>query len=205
MGLGNEDPVSRAGFVLAGGRSSRMGRDKALLEVEGQCLVGRVAAVVREAAGSVTLIADPEKYSKLGYPVYPDRLPDCCPLSGVHTALTVSHADWNLVVACDMPDLNAPFLVRLLETVENAEFDCLLPAGASGRPEPMCAVYHRRSLPAIQRALQGGVRKMLDGLAGLRLEVLHVEGPGPFRNINTPEEWMEYKRVQMDKTRERED
>jgi molybdenum cofactor guanylyltransferase len=195
--------LSRAGFVLAGGRSSRMGRDKALLEVEGQCLAGRVAVVVREAAGSVTLIADPEKYGRLGYPVYPDRILDCGPLGGVYTALTVSDAAWNLVAACDMPDLKAPFLVRLLEAAENADCDCLLPAGPSGRPEPICAIYHIRSLAAIERALKGGVRRMLDGLAGLRLEVLQVEGHGPFRNINTPEEWTEYNRFQLDKTRER--
>jgi molybdopterin-guanine dinucleotide biosynthesis protein A len=99
-----------------------------------------------------------------------------------------------------MPDLTAPFLTRLLQTVENTEYDCLLPAGMSGRPEPLCAVYRRRALPVIRRALEDGVRKVLDGLDGLRVQVLHIEGPGPFRNINTPDEWIEYNRFQTNKT-----
>jgi molybdopterin-guanine dinucleotide biosynthesis protein A len=192
--------MSLAGFVLAGGRSSRMGRDKALLEVEGSLLVCRMAAAVAATAGSVTLIGDPAKYSHLGYPVCPDVYAGSGPLAGIHAALTASGADWNLVVACDMPDVEPAFLRRLLDLAEQSGADCLLPAGESGRPEPLCGVYHRRTRPAIQRALESGVRKVLDGLAGLRVEVVPVGESGPFRNINTPRDWTEYTDSQRNKT-----
>ena len=195
--------MSREGFVLAGGRSSRMGRDKALIEIDGIRLVNRAAQVVNEAAGSATLIGDPEKYGGLGHPVHQDIFTGCGPLAGIHAALSVSRADWNLVLACDMPEVGPAFLIQMLERAEQGRQDCLLPAGESGRPEPLCAVYHRRVLPAIERALNDGVRKVLDGLAGLRVEVFPVSGPGPFRNINTPAEWSEYTRAQTDKTRDR--
>jgi molybdenum cofactor guanylyltransferase len=195
--------LSREGFVLAGGRSSRMGRDKALIEIEGARLVSLAAQVVTAAAGSATLIGDPEKYGGLGYPVHPDIFTGCGPLAGIHAALGVSRADWNLVLACDMPEVTSAFLVQLLERAEQSGPDCLLPGGASGRPEPLCAVYHRRILPALQRALEDGVRKVLDGLAGLQMEVFPVRGPGPFRNLNTPADWSEYTEAQTNKTRAR--
>jgi molybdopterin-guanine dinucleotide biosynthesis protein A len=192
--------MSRTGFVLAGGCSSRMGRDKALLEVEGSLLICRVAEAVTAAAGAVALIGDPAKYSNLGYPVFPDTFRGCGPLAGIHAALAASSADWNLVVACDMPEVEAPFLGRLLDLAKQRGTDCLLPAGESGRPEPLCGVYHRRALPAIQRALESGIRKVLDGLAGLRVEVVPVGESEPFRNINTPRDWTEYTDSQKNKT-----
>ena len=68
------DRQSRAGFVLAGGRSSRMGRDKALLPLDGHTLVDHIAGLVQRAAGNVTLIGPPERYATLGYPVIPDLI-----------------------------------------------------------------------------------------------------------------------------------
>jgi molybdopterin-guanine dinucleotide biosynthesis protein A len=194
--------MTRAGFVLAGGKSSRMGRDKALLEWQGTTLIIRVAEAVKAAAGSVALIGDPAKYGGFGYSVYGDVFPGCGPLGGIRTALTVTRADWNLVVACDMPEVEPAFLRGLLDRAEAVGADCLLPAGESARPEPLCGVYHRRALVAIERALDAGVRKVLDGLAGVRLEVLRVGGGRQFRNINTPEEWTEYKYAQNTKTPE---
>src|ERR1044072_5912258 len=128
--------MSRSGFVLAGGRSSRMGRDKALLEYQGMRLIGRVAAAVKGAAGAVAVIGDPAKYRDFGCSVHPDIFTGCGPLAGIHAALTVTQADWNLVVACDMPDVDASFLRELLDKAEAAGEDCLLPVGESGRPEP---------------------------------------------------------------------
>src|ERR1700737_2946897 len=99
--------MRRSGFVLAGGASSRMGRDKALLAYRETTLVEYVARVVREAVGSVTLIGDPDRYRELGHKVYRDKVSGCGPLGGTHTALSVSATDWNLVVACDMPGISA--------------------------------------------------------------------------------------------------
>ena len=194
--------MSREGFVLAGGRSSRMGRDKALIEIQGIRLVDRAAEAVAAAAGSATLIGDPGKYGGLGYPVHPDIFTGCGPLAGIHAALGVSRSDWNLILACDMPEVEFAFLIQLLERAEQGGNDCLLPAGESGRPEPLCGVYHRRILPAVRRALEHGVRKVLDGLAEVQMEVFRVSGPGPFSNINTPEDWSEYTRAQTNKTRD---
>jgi molybdopterin-guanine dinucleotide biosynthesis protein A len=178
--------------VLAGGKSSRMGRDKALLPFRGVALAAYVAAMVSEAAGSAVLIGDPQKYGHLGYPVIPDRTAGAGPLGGMETALSYTAADWNLILACDMPAISAGFLRALLDAAEGCGGDALLPAGPSGRPEPLCAAYHRRAAPTLRRALDRGVRKITDALAGLDAVPWAVVDPVCFANLNTPEEWVGY-------------
>ena len=178
--------------MLAGGKSSRLGRDKALLPVGGGALAGHVAATVAAAAGSVILIGDPQKYGHLGYTVLPDRKPGSGPLGGIESALSYTAADWNLVLACDMPGISAAFLRGLLEAAERAGADALAPAGPTGRLEPLCAVYHRRCRETLGRALEAGVRKITDALAGLKVARLAVDDAAGFENLNTPEEWDRY-------------
>jgi molybdopterin-guanine dinucleotide biosynthesis protein A len=169
-----------------------MGLDKASLPFHGKTLVEHVAAAVAEAAGSVTLVGAPERYRNLSFPLLADTRTGCGPLAGIHAALAGSKALWNLVVACDMPGIDAPFLKSLLTAAEASEGDCLIPAGPGGRPEPLCAVYHRRCREAIRAALDRNVRKVTDGLAGLRIESWNAPESRWFRNANTPEEWSQY-------------
>jgi len=178
--------------VLAGGQSTRMGRDKALLPFRGGALAAYVAATVAAAAGSAVLIGDPQKYGHLGYPAIPDRTPGAGPLGGIETALSCTAADWNLVLACDMPAVSADFLRELLDAGERCGADALVPAGPSGRLEPLCAVYHRRAAAALRRALDRGVRKVTEALAGLDAAPWPVIDSACFANLNTPEEWVGY-------------
>ena len=182
----------QAGFVLVGGKSSRMGRDKALLPFRGRTLVEHVAETVATAAGCARLVGDPDAYRHFGYPVFPDVIPGCGPLSGIHTALCHTEADWNLIVACDMPEVSAGFLAMLLQRAEHGGADCLMPAGPSGLPEPLCAAYHRRCLEAITRALARDLRKVTEGLAALDTEIWHVPEASVFQNLNTLQEWTRY-------------
>lgn len=157
-----------------------MGRDKALL------MGGSVAEAVREAAGCVTLIGDPERYHALGYPVIPDLWPGEGPLNGIVTALRHTSADANLIVACDMPMISAEFLKELLEEWSGG---VLVPAGPSGRLEPLCAVYGRDARERIELAFAGGARKVTAAFDGLPVRVYRVAEEAHFQNVNTPEEW----------------
>ncbi|MEX2262592.1 MAG: molybdenum cofactor guanylyltransferase [Bryobacteraceae bacterium] len=180
-----------AGFVLVGGRSSRMGRDKALLRYKETTLVKHVAHVVLEAAGSVVLVGRPERYGDLQLPVIADTWEDAGPLGGIHAALKSTTAEWNLIVACDMPALTAPFLRGLLAGLEAAP-DILMPVGPSGKPEPLCAVYHRRSFAAMDAALQKGLRRITEAIAGLVVRYQPCADGSPFANLNTPEQWLSH-------------
>ena len=182
---------STAGFVLTGGRSTRMGRDKALLPIEGSVLVERTAERVRAAAGSVTLIGAPTRYAHLGLPVLPDLVSDgapCGPICGLHTALKTTRADWNLVVACDMPGLTAGFLSELLAAARQLECACLAPQTDSGL-HPLCAVYHRRAADAVEFAIQHKRFKMHDLLKSFGAVSWPVADASLLENVNTPLEW----------------
>ena len=180
-----------SGFVLAGGASTRMGRAKALLPYRGTALVEYVAGAVREAAGGVTLIGDPAQFSHLGLPVLADEVPACGPAGGIYTALLRTVTDWNLILACDMPAVSAAVLRELLEEAEGSAAGCIVAAGPGGWPEPLCAVYHRRCLPVLERAIEEKRLKMRDlvGEMGAHLVTLP---PSAVANVNTPAEWSEF-------------
>jgi molybdenum cofactor guanylyltransferase len=180
--------MSRAGFVLAGGASRRMGRDKALLRVNGVTLVEQIASRVRAAAGSVTLIGSPEKYGHLGFSVVPDEVENCGPLGGLYTALRLTDAEWNVLVACDMPLVNEGFLRGLIEAAEGSDADCVVPE-IDGKIDPLCAVYHARVVHAAESAIHRKLFKMQDFVATLRASYWHVTDPRPLANVNTPAEW----------------
>jgi molybdopterin-guanine dinucleotide biosynthesis protein A len=163
-----------------------MGRDKALLPFRGGLLAGSVARAVGAAAGSVTVVGRSEL---LELPTIPDLYPGEGPLGGILTALAHSEAEWNLVVACDMPGVTAEFLRSLLERAEAAGCDVLMPHGPSGHPEPLCAVYRSGARGTIEGHFGRGVRKVTAALEGLRVEAWAVSQVAHFENVNTPEEW----------------
>lgn len=180
--------MRHTGFVLVGGKSSRMGRDKALLPWNGTTLAQHMAKVVAEAAGSAALIGDSAHYRSLGYPVFPDRFPGHGPISGIATALAISPAEWSLITACDMPILTAGTLRLLLDETAVTDRKCIIPLGPTG-PEPSCAVYHRECLPALEAAISEARFRMRDVVT--ELDARYVAGIDPhcFANLNTPEDF----------------
>jgi molybdopterin-guanine dinucleotide biosynthesis protein A len=182
-----------SGFVLAGGASSRMGRDKALLAYRETTLVEYIAQVVLDAVGSVCVIGDPDRYAQVGSAVYQDQIPGCGPLGGIYTALTVSETDWNLIVACDMPGVSARALKALTNPEAKSGHDCVMALGPKGEPEPLCAVYHRRCLAVLQRAIREKRFKMRDLVPELKTELRPLEATA-LANVNTPAEWAEFEK-----------
>jgi molybdopterin-guanine dinucleotide biosynthesis protein A len=185
---------SRAGFVLVGGASSRMGRDKALLEFEGSTVAARIAECVRSVAGNVTLIGPPERYRQLGYNIIPDRVNGFGPIGGVYTALESTHSEWNLIVACDMPFITPRLLEELFADAESgpSTADVIVPESNTGdgmRLDPLCAVYQRRCGIAARRAIDRKMVRMQDFFSKLRLRRHPVADAAPLANLNTPAEW----------------
>lgn len=163
-----------------------MGRDKAQLPFRGGTLSDAVASAVREAAGSAVLVGNPA----LGG--IPDRYPGEGPLGGILTALEHTSSEWNLIVACDLPEITPAFLRRLVETAEAKECDALLPFGPGGRAEPLCAVYRRSVREPLERRFRAGTRKVTMALEGLGVYWFETREALQFQNVNTPEDWSDY-------------
>jgi molybdopterin-guanine dinucleotide biosynthesis protein A len=171
-----------------------MGRDKAMLPFRGGPLAEAIGRAVEEAAGCVVLVGTPERYSALPWPAIPDLYPGEGPLGGLLTALVHTSADWNVMVACDMPGVSAAFLREMLTVAQASDADILAPCPAPGKPEPLCAIYHARVRSAMEKAFARGVRKVSAAWEGLQVVNWLVPEISHFRNINTPEDWTAYAR-----------
>ena len=180
-----------AGFILAGGQSSRMGRDKALLEIAGVPLLVCTARLLEPRVAGVTVIGPPERYAALGLRVVPDDRAGLGPLGGIATALRISSSEWNLVLGCDLPYLTGEWLDWLIAHARASPADAVVPESARGL-EPLCAIYRTRCAPALAATLARGVRKASDAVATLATEKVtaaewgaFVAGGRLFRNMNT--------------------
>jgi molybdopterin-guanine dinucleotide biosynthesis protein A len=186
-----------AGFVLAGGESVRMGREKALLELGGVPIVVRTARLLEALAGPPSVIGPPERLSGLGLRVVMDDWPGLGPLGGIATALRHADKPWSIILSCDLPYLSGKWLEFLIGRALLSPADALLPQNDGG-PEPLCAMYHKRCEATVAAALARGVRKVTDGIAGLTIAYI----PAPewkafdsegrlFKNMNTPSDYEE--------------
>lgn len=150
------------GFILAGGRSTRMGRDKALLLYVGRPLIAHAVALLK-AAGLAPHIVGPRPDLTNYAPVMEDLHPGCGPLGGIEAALTKSSSDWNVFIPVDLPLLPQIFLNYLQERAAITGASATIPTLA-GRSQPLCAVYHRSLLPGIAQALEAGEYTVVHGI-----------------------------------------
>lgn len=179
-------------LILAGGRSRRMGRDKAWLEVAGRPLLGRQIELVRELAPDKVFISGRAgaDYSAFGCEVLLDLYPEAGPLAGVERGLATAAAPLLLVLAVDLPRMTVEFLQRLLQ-------ECRAETGVvpemRGRLEPAAAVYPRRAQAFAEERLRAGRNGLQDFAAavehagGLRRHPVTSAEEGLFFNWNSPE------------------
>ena len=140
------------GAVLAGGKSVRFGKNKALQELRGKRFIERAVESLRPFCDPVMVIAnDLELYLDLGVTLVRDIIPRQGPLGGIYTALLFSSEDWVLVKATDMPFLVPELAAMLIGAKEG--FDAVVPM-LGDYYEPLLALYNRRCLPPIVRQLE---------------------------------------------------
>jgi molybdenum cofactor guanylyltransferase len=195
-----------AGYILAGGGSTRFGRDKALAEVGGTPMLERMIELLRRVPMHVTVIASPGKYAACGAQIVQDQWPGEGPLGGIITALedaaqSVARPEWNLMVSCDMPFLTREWLVFLSERAAKSKAQVVLPYSAHG-PEPLCAFYRTDAAGALRAVFETGVRKVTEGLKHVATEVLdeadwkRFDSAGRlFWNMNTAADYEEARRI----------
>ena len=181
------------GFVLAGGRSARMGTDKAFLELKGRTLLERAISLVQAASSEVVIVGDPNKFSGYGR-VVEDIYTGRGPLAGIHAALLHSSAELNLILAVDLPFVSTELLNFLFACAENTAAVVTVPRTARGF-QPLCAVYRPPFSAAAEQALKAGNNKIDAVFAGLTLRVIEESellaagfSENAFANLNTPED-----------------
>lgn len=183
-----------SGFVTAGGRSSRMGRDKAWLELDGQLMIERVIAAIKPVTADVSIIANSPEYNRLGLPVYHDTQTGIGPLEAIRAALANASLPRVLLVGCDLPFVTAELFSFLLSI--KGDYQAIVPVGADERLEPLCAVYSTDALSYVTRLIESGGRKVSLLFEQIRTRLVNFDEighlPGAelfFENVNTPEEY----------------
>jgi molybdopterin-guanine dinucleotide biosynthesis protein A len=182
-----------AGFVLAGGQSTRMGRDKAFLELGGRTLLARALSLAGTVAEPVRIVGVSESFLAHGR-VVEDVFPGRGPLGGIHAALRSSAAELNLMLAVDLPSVEPRFLAYLVNAARQSSAVVTLPHAAGGW-QPLCAVYRREFRTIAEQSLREGSNRIDRLLVRVEIRVIaeeELEGGGfsstIFRNLNTPEE-----------------
>ena len=171
-------------FVLAGGESSRMGRDKALLVLPtGETLLDRALRLAKSVSDTVRLVAPNARYSEIaGVPVVEDIYPACGPLAGIHAALSASATELNLVLGVDCP-LVTPELLRFLVRIAASTDKLATVPRVAGHLHNVCAVYRREFAKIAEKILAGSAavgRTAASGTGkrrGTRIDGLFTEVP----------------------------
>jgi len=184
-------------FILAGGKSTRMGTDKAFVPLDGRTLLARALDLARQLTSDVRIVGDREKFAPFA-PVVEDIFPGCGPLGGIHAALRSSQSDLNVILAVDTPFVSLALLQHLITRARKTPSAAVTVPRASGGWQPLCAVYRREFADAAEQALTQG-RYKIDALFDdgntqvIAEEELQSSGFSPriFRNLNTPQELSE--------------
>lgn len=163
---------NRAGYVLAGGRSSRFGRNKAFEDVDGKPMVLHVADRIRSVVDSVALVGPAITYGDLGLRVVEDSVEGFGPVAGILAAVEDSAAPRILVVACDLPNIRPPFLEMLFRRAESSSVDAVIPLASDGREQPLCAVYDKSMIEPLRQAVEGGTAKVTAAIRGANVAYL---------------------------------
>src|SRR2546423_9692166 len=181
-------------FVLAGGKSTRMGKDKAFLEFKGRILLARALELAAAAGQEVRIVGDSRKFAAFGR-VVEDIYREHGPLAGIHAALESSATDLNLMLAVDLPFVQPNFLKYLITVAKETPALVTVPNAGDGL-QPLCAVYRREFAKVAEQSLARGENKIDPLFAEVESRLLGPEELSQmgffiqmFRNLNTPKEF----------------
>jgi len=186
--------IAVTAFILAGGKSTRMGTDKAFMTLNGRSLLERMLDLGRSVTPDVRIIGNAQKFAPFA-PTVEDVFRDCGPLGGIHAALRASSSELNLILAVDLPFVSPALLQYLITRAQSAPAASATVPDAAGGWQPLCAVYRREFADAAESALRAGrykIDELFDVVQTQRIEEgeLASAGLSPelFQNLNTREE-----------------
>jgi len=181
------------GVILAGGKNSRMGSNKALLQIQGKTFIEHIAETLRQIVPEVIVIADQrEEFEFLALPIYPDIYKDCGPLAGLHSSFMNTDIPAILAVTCDMPLVEASLLSTLLNSPPDHDA-ALFSTDEFIHPFP--GLYRRTCLPRLEQNLEAkkysviGLIRTLNVITYPILPSPHSLKLNPFTHINNPSDY----------------
>ncbi len=171
------------GAIIAGGRSKRLGTDKALIYFKGKKLIEYAIELMQAFTNEIVISANKNKYTEYSFPVVPDNYPDLGPISGLEAVLKHSRTRKNMVVPCDTPFLSTELYETLINFSET--YDAVVPRTANGKTEPLIAVYSKDILPVISQQIKKHDYKLQHLLKAINTKFVLIDNKHNLSNINT--------------------
>jgi molybdenum cofactor guanylyltransferase len=192
-------------IVLAGGISRRMGKDKALLPINGQPMIrSLIQSLIPVSRDVIVSLNDAERHEKLkpslpaGVRVVYDERPGQGPLMGIYAGLKASETDVNLVVACDIPEIDPGFITEMRSST--GDHDVVVSVDKEGRTNALLAMYRRSVIPLIKKQLDEGQKKIVLFYPQCRVKYVPLRDGAWYRNINTMDDYLTYRRDRIDRS-----
>jgi molybdopterin-guanine dinucleotide biosynthesis protein A len=178
------------GIILTGGKSRRMGTDKALIEMGGQTLITRAIDFCRTFCDEILISSNIPGHKVEGLQLINDEINDCGPMGGIYSCLKQSTNEWNFVLSVDSPFVTTEFVSFLLTKKDG--YNAVVPVHKNGK-EPLIALYHKNGLPEIEVQLAKGNFKMDFLLGQVKTNFVDSQSwvekyPNLFYNMNYPED-----------------
>lgn len=182
-----------AAAILAGGKNSRMGKDKALLDFNGKTFIGRIAEALSQQFSPLVIVSDyRDRYCFLKLPVYSDVFKNCGPLGGIYSVLKNIQGEV-FITSCDTPFINRNVIQRLIDARGDEDVTVF---SINDSIQPLCGIYNSRILPVLEehlKAKQFSVVKFLEEVRMAHLDLPPNNNANhALLNINTPEEYAQY-------------
>ena len=176
------------GIILAGGKSSRMGSEKGLIQYQGKAMIVYAIELLKPLCNELLISANSDAYHHLGYRVVADEIPEAGPMGGIYSCMKQAKNEVCLVLSCDMPLMQYQALAAILQNI--AGFDAVLPLHGDDYYEPLCAAYRKSLIPEFEKRIRKGSFKMLDLIKNCNTNILAVAensklNPSLFYNINS--------------------
>ena len=178
------------GIILAGGKSKRMGTDKASIKLNKKTLLENSVELLRPFCETILISSNNSEHKITETKTVPDEIADCGPIGGVYSCLKESKTDWNFVISVDSALVKLQFVKHLISEIE--DFDAVVPIHSKGK-EPLIALYNKNCLFEIEKIIRSGDFKMLNLLNSINTKWVDSQNwvekyPKLFHNINRPED-----------------
>jgi molybdopterin-guanine dinucleotide biosynthesis protein A len=187
------------GIILSGGKSIRMGENKAFIKIEGTPIINRIYALFKELFQEIIIVTDQkELFANFNSNIYSDLIPNKGVLGGLYTGIFFSNFHYSFCVACDMPFIKKSLVQYLIKNIKDE--DVIVPRTKDGL-QPLHAIYSKNCLDPIKRIIEQGKYKIIDFYNLVNVKIVeendflsldpHRES---FINMNTPEELLSVKK-----------
>lgn len=180
--------------ILAGGKSSRMGYNKAFLKLKGKTFIERQINLLREMFDEILISANtPSEYEYLNLPVFKDIYPDKGPLCGIYTSLINSSSLYTFMLACDMPFVEIGLIKHLKGFTR--DYDVVVPKSERGL-EPLHAFYSKNCIDPIKKELDSNNLRIISFFPHVKVKIIELESltspdslKDSIKNLNTRDEY----------------